>query len=162
MGLFNDFRRVLFQTADQLASEGKRCEIDDVIRRAMEAHPDAWQSSAADLQWQGARRILKDYYRKLTADEDTAQLSLPGIHLPSQICVRRPGNKPYYVPTAYAVYDELVAGEDERQTNIDAAIRAKRIYTASFDQVRDLMEANREMSLSEAVQLVHEKVDVNN
>lgn len=159
MNMSKAFERALIQKAIAMASAGERTEIDDVIRRTLEENPEEWTASGNELQWAGARRVLKNFYRTQTTDDKSGQLTLPGMSFPSMICIREQGKTPYYVPTPFAVLAELEAGEHERQQHIDAAIAAKRTYTESLDQVRPFMEKDCTMQLKDAVRLLSDTSD---
>lgn len=134
-----------------LSQPGSRPQIDDIVAAAHEQHGDLFSAEADRLMWSSARRIVKDILHKLTVD-DTAQLALPGLKLPSAIAISDGTGGVYYVQAKQATWPELLAGETTRVENVAAARLKLRDYREVLDRLRPVMESRPSITVTDAAQ----------
>lgn len=130
-----------------------RCEIDDVVGYAWRNHRDDLTSESERLVSEALRRHVKEHLRRLSDDDNPndGQLSLPGLHFPTAIAVKDEARH-YYVRTDQATWDELTAGESEREQNVDRARTKLRLYRDSMERLRVAMEGTGR-TVAEAIEL---------
>jgi hypothetical protein len=128
--------------------------VAQVVGCAYRRHGDVFTSATQQMVEAAARDIVAKLMRDLTDDDGPAQLSLPGLELPSAIAVQHPDGT-YYVRSDKATWSELLAGREIRTANVSAAQAKLDTYDESLDLLRPHMEGTAR-TVAEAARLIAE------
>lgn len=139
---------------DLLETEDK-VTIEHLVDCAELRHPDAFLAARERLVAEAARRMAKKVLRDLSEDdEDPAQLTLPGLPLPSALAVPDKSGAFYYVRTDKATWAEVVAGREVRDANVQRAQAKLDNYDDALDALRPLMEHDPTMTVAQAARMM--------
>lgn len=144
---------ILRECATDLLETEPNVTVDQVVGCAYRRHGPEFAEESQRLVLIAARNIVAKLMRDLSDDEDNAQLTMPGMDLPSAICVQTPDGS-YYVRTDKATWPELVAGRDVRADNVTRATAKLEAYDESLERLRDYMEPSPTMTVADAVHLI--------
>jgi hypothetical protein len=145
-------RAVLRECATDLLETEPNVTVAQVVGCAYRRHGDVFTSATQQMVEAAARDIDAKMMRDLSDDDGVAQLSLPGLELPSAIAVQHPDGT-YYVRSDKATWDELLAGRQVREANVSAAQAKLDTYDESLDVLRPHMEGT-ERTVADAVRLL--------
>lgn len=143
------FRSVLRECASDLLETEDSVTVEQIVGCAYRNNPDLFSSEAERMALASARTIVAALMRDLVED-DGDQMAFTGFGLPSAICVQS-ANGTYYVRADKATWPELIAGRKVRAENVAAVTRHLDRYDDALDQLRDLMEHDPSLTLSEAL-----------
>lgn len=141
---------VLRECATDLLDTEPNVTVNSVVSCAYRRHGDAFVEAQQALVRQAATTIVRNLMRDLTSDDESPQLSLPGLDLPSAIAVQTDTGT-YYVRSDKATWSELEAGEDVRAGNVAAAQSKLDTYRESMELLRPFMEGNPSVTVADAV-----------
>lgn len=148
---------ILRDCATDLLETEPTVTVDQVVGCAYRRHGHEFAEHAEQLVLASARTIVRDLMRNLADEDETDQLVLPGMALPSAICVQTPDGT-YYVRTDKATWPELIAGREVRATNVDRARSKLAAYDESLEKLRDVMEGYNTRTVADALSiLAHEE-----
>lgn len=142
---------ILRDCATDLLETEPTVTVEQVVNCAYRRHGDEFAAESERLVLASARTIVANLLRDLSDDEDDAQLSFPGLDLPSAICVQTPDGT-YYVRTDKATWLELLAGRDLRMVNVQRAQAKLALYDESVERLREVMEADASLTVAEAIE----------
>lgn len=147
----NLLNRLLNECAQAQLAEG-RCTVEDVTERAFALHAEIIDGESKALIYRQIKATVKRILGDLAENEDEpeAQQALPGLKLPSAIAVRK-GDDIYYVRADLAVWDELMAGLNEREQNIVRAVVKRDQYQEAVDRLRVFMEDDPGCTVADAL-----------
>lgn len=148
-------RSVLRECAVDLLDTEPNVTVAQVVGCAYRRHGDVFTTATQQMVEAAARDIVAKLMRDLTDDDGPAQLSLPGLELPSAIAVQHPDGT-YYVRSDKATWSELLAGREVREANVAAAQAKLDTYDESLDLLRPHMEGT-ERTVAEAARLIAEE-----
>lgn len=141
---------VLRECAVDLLDTEPNVTVEQIVFCAHRRHGDAFAEHAERLVLAAARAIVAKLMRDLTEDDDE-QLSFTGFGgLPSAIAVQTPEGT-YYVRADKATWEELLAGEDVRATNVAAAEAKLAAYRETLEQLAPFMSDSPTLTVAEAV-----------
>lgn len=124
--------------------------VEQVVNCAYRRHGDEFAAQADALVLSSARAIVANLMRDLSDDDGNAQLTLPGLDLPSALAIPAP-NGTYYVRTDKATWVELVAGREVRAVNVERAQAKLDAYDESIDVLRQFMEHDPTLTVADAL-----------
>lgn len=143
-------RQALSEMAMQMLETTTQVSTEDVVAAARAAHPDLFASAAEHLVDHAANNIVGGILRRLTQDDEDAQLVLPGFELPTAICiVDESGSR--WMLTSKAQWRHLLIGETIRDENVRHAVAKLDTYRQALDHLRPIMEGT-ELTVAEAVE----------
>lgn len=142
---------ILRECATDLLDTEPTVTVDQVVSCAYRRHGDEFAAESERLVLASARQIVANLMRDLTDDEEDAQLTLPGLSLPSALAIPSP-NGTYYVRTDKATWVELVAGRDVRAVNVERAQAKLDAYDDSLERLREVMEADPTLTVAQAIE----------
>ena len=148
-------RAVLRECATDLLDTEPNVTVAQVVGCAYRRHGDVFTTATQQMVEAAARDIVAKLMRDLTDDDGPAQLSLPGLELPSAIAVQHPDGT-YYVRSDKATWDELLAGRQVRESNVSAAQAKLDTYDESLELLRPHMEGTGR-TVAEAARLIAEQ-----
>jgi len=140
---------IVRESVDAVFVSQGRLLTEDVSQYALTHYGDDLAEESDRLVRQALRNLIKKALAE-SNDEDTFQLSLPGLRLPASIAVPS-GEGFYYVRTDLATWEELEAGYSVRVANVAAADEKRRQYLEAKDYLRPLMEGWPARTVREAL-----------
>lgn len=149
-------RSILRECAEDLLDTEPAVTVEQVVGCAWRRHADTFAEETERMVQASARIIVAQLMREYTEDDED-QMSLPGLGLPSAICVQS-ANGTYYVRADKATWPELLAGRQTRTDNVDAAQKKLDRYDAAVETLRPFMEADDEVTVAKAVAMMAEAV----
>ena len=141
---------VLRDCARDLLDTEPNVTVEQVVGCAYRRHGDAFNEHAQQMVLASARTIVAKLMRDLSDDDTDGQLVLPGLNLPSAICVQTPDGT-YYVRADKANWLELEAGRRVREANVTAAQVKLDAYDEAMELLRPFMEHDLSISVVEAI-----------
>lgn len=126
--------------------------VEQVVGCAYRRHGDEFATHAEQLVLASARTIVANLMRDLSDDDGAAQLTLPGLGLPSALAIPTPDGT-YYVRTDKATWPELLAGREVRAVNVERAQAKLDTYDESLDLLRDVMEPDHSLTVTDALSI---------
>lgn len=136
---------------DVLASEAD-AGLDVICDTFLDRHPDAFESHGQALALAGLKKRVKDAMCALTNDDDSDQLALPGLHLPTALAyVREDDGQVAYVRADKATWSQLVSARALREENVVRAQARLRQFDATLDRLRPHMESAPEVTVAQAL-----------
>lgn len=142
---------ILRECATDLLETEPTVTVEQVVNCAYRRHGDEFAAESERLVLASARTIVANLMRDLTDDEGDAQLTIPGLSLPSALAIPAP-NGTYYVRTDKATWLELLAGRDVRAVNVERAQAKLDAYADSLERLREVMEADLGLTVAEAIE----------
>lgn len=147
--------------AVELLTTEDTVSTDKVVSCALSRYPDVFADEYDRLVMSEARRRAKHVMASLVDDDDddNGQLTLPGLALPTAICVpislRDPDQDGFeYVASAKANWPQLVAGRQLRADNVERARVKLAAYDESLALLQPVMEEDHTLSAADAYELV--------
>lgn len=151
-------KSILYDAATSLLESRAQVEARDVVRKARMLHADVFEREQERLVLEAAGRIAKAIMKELSENDQPPLLSLSGLAVPTAIAVPKENGGFYYVRTDKATWTQLVAGEQVRTANLGRAAAKLDAYRESMAYLRPIMEANPNLTVAEAVQLMRGSV----
>lgn len=148
------FRSLIRPLAVEMIEAGQRVIVADVVREAQRRYPAEFVDETQRLAFNAATREAKDVLKTLTEDDDSPQLELPGLALPSVIALPSGEGEFIYKATASCTWPELEAGEHIRKQNVVAAVAKLDTYRANLDVLRPVMKGTSLTAAQAARKLV--------
>ncbi len=107
---------------------------------------------------QNALLRVARFLKKTYADnyEDSLQLALPGLPAPAAIAVKKGIGQYAYVLFNSARWEDLKASDNEREDNIDYAVKSKEDWVEKMDYLQPTMEGTN-LTVQEAVAIIDSK-----
>lgn len=133
------FSERVHDIAMQRVQQGKPVIIPDIVREARDRYPQDFTADGERLADLAARRELKSMLRRMSEDDGTGQLSLPGIDLPTLIALPVDGEDFIYKRSVDCTFDELERGRLVRARNVTAAQEKLDHYDEQLDVLRPQM-----------------------
>jgi hypothetical protein len=148
-----NFKSLLNQALADKVAAGEEIVIPSVVQKVVMQHPEEFSDTQYELAIKAANRWAKDFMRQLSNDDDSAQLKLPGVDLPSVLAIPAEGGDFVYRASAFCQWEEVVAAGKVRDDNV-VKVQAKRDhYFEQMDLLRPYMEGTNLM-VAEAVELM--------
>ena len=144
-------RAVLRECAVDLLAAETKVSAEHVVRCAYRRHGDLFAEATERMVLEHARRIAADIMRSFSEDDGGDQLTIPGLGLPTAICVASPDGT-YFVRTDKATWPEIEAGERQREQNVEAAQAKLDAYREGKETVRPYMEHDHCVSVADAIE----------
>lgn len=141
---------ILRTCATDLLDTEPTVTVEQVVNCAYRRHGGEFTDAAEKLILASARAIVANLMRDLSSDEGDAQLTLPGLDLPSALAIPAPSGT-YYVRTDKATWTELVLGREVRAENVDRAQAKLDAYDESLETLRPVMEDDPTLSVADAL-----------
>jgi hypothetical protein len=148
------FRNFLRPLVLEMLEDGRAVIAADVVKEAQVRYPDEYADEVGRLAFNAANREVKDFLKSLSEDDDSPQLALPGLDLPSVIAIPTEGGF-VYKATASCDWGELRAGLSTREQNVAAAQRKLDAYLEQLDLLRPVMEGTS-LTTQEAARILAE------
>jgi hypothetical protein len=133
------FRAFLRPLVLEMLEGGHQLIAADVVKEAQIRYPAEYGDEVDRLAFNAANREVKDFLKSLSEDDDSPQLALPGLDLPSVIAIPVEGGFAYK-STASCDWSELGAGLSTREINVASAQRKLDTYRENLDLLRPVME----------------------
>ena len=138
--------------ADKIAA-GEQIVIPSVVHETIMRHPDEFSDMQYDGAVRAANRMAKDFMRSLSNDDDSAQLKLPGVDLPSVLAIPAEGGDFVYRASAFCKWGEVEGAFKVRDDNV-VKVQAKRDhFSEQMETLRPYMEGT-DLTVAEAVELM--------
>ena len=134
------FRQLIRPIVIEMISTGKPTIAADIVKEARRRHPVEFADETNRLAFNAATREAKDVLRSLSEDDESPQLSLPGLTLPSVIAIPTEGGDYTYRLAATCKWPELVSGRSIRADHVEAAQRKLDTYDENIEVLRPHME----------------------
>lgn len=145
--------QAIAQTAHDLLAD-HRVTLNEAVTTFIGRYEALVLEHANDLALCDIRTRFKRIFRTWE-EKENGQPELPGLQFPMAIIITPPSGESYWVNTAKAVWDELLAGLAVREANITAAVKRRDDYLDSVDRVRPWMEHHPARTVEEALHLMH-------
>ncbi len=142
----NQLRQAIRDTWHAALQSQHRTSIPEVADAIMLKHDDLIKRQGRALVLAAIKRYL-NCLAKIETDRD----SLLPFGFPEVIAIPDSSNGYFYMQTAKARWDDLVAGQRLRDENLLRAQQKLDSYRAALDAVRPIMEGTR-LTLAEAYQ----------
>lgn len=143
-------RTVLRECAVDLLGSEPNVTVERIVTCAWSRHGDAFAEAQAQMINQAAREIVANIMRDLTDDDETEQLTLPGLGLPSAIAVQTPDGT-YYVRSDKATWPELQAGRKVRVANVERAAARLDDYDEALANLEPIMASDPTITVADAL-----------
>lgn len=134
------FRQLIRPLVIEMISTSKPTIAADIVKEAQRRYPVEFADETNRLAFNAATREAKDVLRSLSEDDESPQLSLPGLTLPSVIAIPTEGGDYMYRLTATCEWSELVRGRAVRADHVQAAQRKLDTYDENIEVLRPHME----------------------
>lgn len=135
------FRSLIRPLVVEIIERGRPIIAADVVKEAQRRYPDEFFDETERLAFNAATREVKDVLRSLTEDDNSPQLALPGLTLPSVIAIPVEGDY-VYQRTSACRWDDVLAGRTVRSDNVTAAQQKLDTYDENIEVLRPLMESS--------------------
>lgn len=148
-----NFKALLNQTLADKVAAGEQIIIPSVVHETIMRHPDEFSDMQYDGAVRAANRMAKDFMRSLSNDDDSAQLKLPGVDLPSVLAIPAEGGDFVYRASAFCKWGEVEGAFKVRDDNV-VKVQAKRDhFSEQMETLRPYMEGT-DLTVAEAVELM--------
>ena len=137
---------------DLLATE-PHIDVDHIVDCVEARYPEVIYDEQSRLARNATMRLAKEIMRGLSEDDaDGAQMALPGLDLPSAVCVPNDGaGSFYYVRTDKATWPELLAARGLREVNVTRAQEKLDRFDEGLGALRPFMEQNPTITVADAL-----------
>lgn len=125
-------------------------DVDMICESFMDSNPDLVDTHRDRLVRDAIHRAITAQFRAM-ANDDSMQLSLPGLYLPTAIPVPLNDGTIGYVATEHATWSDLLAGERWREENLSRAQARLDDYRGSLRYLRPLMENRPKLTVAGAL-----------
>ena len=142
----NQLRQAIRDTWHEALESQQRTSIPQVAEAIMPKHDDLIKHQGRALVVAAIKRYL-NCLAKIETDRD----SLLPFGFPEVIAIPDSSNGYFYMQTAKARWDDLIAGQRLRDENVLRAQQKLDSYRAALDAVRPIMEGTQ-LTLAEAYQ----------
>lgn len=136
-------------------------EPEALVEAVMAGNPDLIRAESERLIVDSIRKRVRRALKDMSEDDDSGQLSFPGLSLPAVITIPAENASGFVcLRTDKATFAEIEAGELVRSRpppssstprNVDRARRRLRTYRAAVKVLRPIMENDPTMTVAEAV-----------
>ena len=148
-----NFKSLLNQALADKVAAGEQIIIPSVVHETIMRHPDEFSDMQYDGAVRAANRMAKDFMRSLSNDDDSAQLKLPGVDLPSVLAIPAEGGDFVYRASAFCKWGEVEGAFKVRDDNV-VKVQAKRDhFSEQMETLRPYMEGT-DLTVAEAVELM--------
>lgn len=154
-----NFKALLNQALADKVAAGEEVVVAAVVQKTVMQYPEEFSDTQYELALKAANRWAKDYMRQLSNDDESAQLKLPGVDLPSVLAIPAEGGDFVYRASAFCKWEDVEGAFKVRDDNV-AKVQAKRDhFSEQMETLRPYMEGT-ELTVAEAVELMLGQVDV--
>ena len=154
-----NFKALLNQALADKVAAGEEVVVAAVVQKTVMQYPEEFSDTQHELALKAANRWAKDYMRQLSNDDESAQLKLPGVDLPSVLAIPAEGGDFVYRASAFCKWGEVEGAFKVRDDNV-VKVQAKRDhFSEQMETLRPYMEGT-ELTVAEAVELMLGQVDV--
>ena len=148
-----NFKSLLNQALADKVAAGEQIIIPSVVHETIMRHPDEFSDMQYDGAVRAANRMAKDFMRSLSNDDDSAQLKLPGVDLPSVLAIPAEGGDFVYRASAFCKWGEVEGAFKVRDDNV-VKVQAKRDhFSEQMETLRPYMEGT-DLTVAKAVELM--------
>lgn len=154
-----NFKALLNQALADKVAAGEEVVIPAVVQKTVMQYPEEFSDTQFELALKAANRWAKDYMRQLSNDDESAQLKLPGVDLPSVLAIPAEGGDFVYRASAFCKWKEVEGAFKVRDDNV-TKVQAKRDhFSEQMETLRPYMEGT-DLTVAEAVEQMLGQVDV--
>lgn len=148
-----NFKSLLNQALADKVAAGEQVIIQSVVHETIMRYPEEFSDMQYDGAVRAANRMAKDFMRSLSNDDDSAQLKLPGVDLPSVLAIPAEGGDFVYRASAFCKWGEVEGAFKVRDDNV-VKVQAKRDhFSEQMETLRPYMEGT-DLTVAEAVELM--------
>lgn len=148
-----NFKALLSQEIAAKVAAGEEIIISSVVQKAVMQYPEEFSDTQYELAIKAAHGWCKDIMRRLSNDDESAQLKLPGVDLPSVLAIPAEGGDFVYRASAFCLWDEIVAAGQVRDDNVVKAQAKRDHFFEQMDLLRPYMEGT-DLTVAEAVEIM--------
>jgi len=145
------FRALLRDVATDLLTSQPTVTVSDIVDLAMSKDPVLYDDEIVARARRDAENEAAQILRRLTEDDDDSQLTLPGLELPTAICLPNGEGPTEWILTAKANWRQLQIGRDLRVENIAHAQAALDRYDTSLRRLEPIMAHQLDMIVLDAL-----------
>ena len=148
-----NFKALLNQALADKVAAGEEVVIPAVVQKTVMQYPEEFGDTQYELALKAANRWAKDYMRQLSNDDESAQLKLPGVDLPSVLAIPAEGGDFVYRASAFCQWPEVEAAGKVRDDNVARAQAKRDHYSEQMETLRPYMEGT-DRTVAEAVEIM--------
>ncbi|NBW23546.1 MAG: hypothetical protein EBR82_87950 [Caulobacteraceae bacterium] len=148
------FRSLLRDTAMEMVESGRPLIANDVVKEVQVRYPEEYAAEVDRLAFNACNREAKKLLKDLSEDDGKAQLTLPGLDLPSVIAIPCEGGDFVYRATYACTLDEVEAGRIVRASNVLAAQAKLDSYDENLRRLRPVMESHPGITVGDAAKII--------
>jgi hypothetical protein len=151
-------RSIINEELVRALQAGKQISVPDFSREVMLKYSEEYSAAKEQYSISGFHREVKNALKKMSEDDDSTQLRLPMIDLPSVIAIPIDGSAFVYRAAVFCTWEEVLAGGEVRDENM-RKVQAKRDhYYEQIETLRPFMEGTSR-TVGEAVEIMLGDVD---